>query len=97
MTREQKRLIRKQHKAKLRAQQYAAAAERKKEKGYKVAVVRPVKVNGYHSEKLKARRDKKAYQALYRQNAHNQLSKAEKIKKIKNRRGESKRELARLS
>lgn len=46
-SREQKRLERKQQKAKVRAAQYAAAAARKKQKGQHVAKNRPVKVNGY--------------------------------------------------
>ena len=50
-SREQKRMERKQQKAKMRAQQYAEAAARKKQKGgHKVVGKRPVKVNGYAND-----------------------------------------------
>jgi hypothetical protein len=54
------------------------------------------KQNGYSSKTLRTKLEKKQVQADERNHRHDLLSITEKIKKVKSRRGESKRELARL-
>jgi hypothetical protein len=54
------------------------------------------KTNGYHSEKLWAKREQKRRDGLDRQAEHDSLTVQEKITKAQLRRGESKKELARL-
>lgn len=66
MDRKQKKLARKQQKAKQRAAQYAASAARKHQKHKKV-VTRPVKVNGYKSAKLHNKQNRKKIEAETRQ------------------------------
>ena len=96
-SREQKRLDRKRRKAVVRAAQYAAAALRKKQKGHKEAIKRPVKENGYKSNTLQARRNQRQADAVLRDCKHQSLHIAEQIAKAKTRRGGSERELARLN
>ena len=55
------------------------------------------KTNGYKSFVLHAKRDKKRQEAMARDREHNQLSIQQKIELAKSRRGESKREIARLN
>ena len=54
------------------------------------------KTNGYNSAHLHAKRNRKRSEAEARQREHYTLSLSEKIEKARSRRGESKRELARL-
>ena len=54
------------------------------------------KTNGYHSEKLWAKRDQKRREPLDRQAEHDSLTVQEKIAKAQSRRGASKKEIARL-
>lgn len=56
-----------------------------------------VKVNGYKSNKLAARRNKRAVEAEHRQIKYDDLSVARKIKRAKSHPGHSKRELKRLN
>jgi hypothetical protein len=95
-TREQKRLERKQLKSKMRAQQYAAAAARKASKG-QVKVTRNVKQNGYQSDGLKAKQAQKRKDAQLRQRKYDKLTTQERVQLAQGRRGESKREIARLT
>jgi len=55
------------------------------------------KTEGYSSTRLWAKRERKAGEAFARQSEYTLLSQAEKVKRVKSRRGESKRELARLT
>lgn len=55
------------------------------------------KTNGYNSTTLWARRNKRAEEAAERQAEHYELTVEEKIAKAKGRRGQSKREIARLA
>jgi len=55
-----------------------------------------IKDNGYNSTKLWAKRANKASEASMRQVVYESLTAKEKIKLCKNRRGNSKKELARL-
>ncbi len=57
---------------------------------------RHVKQNGYSNKTLRAKLEKRQAQADERNSRHDSLSITEKIKKVKSRRGGSKRELARL-
>lgn len=91
-SRNQKKLERKQRKAKIRALQYAASAARKAGKGHKEAVKRPVREH-YSRAKINARIQKRQYAADDRQMKYDALSKNDKIALINSRRGESKREL----
>lgn len=59
-------------------------------------VKRPTKINGYSSNVLNAKRQRKSNEAKERQEIYDDLPVAKKIKLVKSRRGESKRELARL-
>lgn len=54
------------------------------------------KTNGYNSAHLHAKRNRKRQEAEARQQEHDTLTLNEKIEKARSRRGESKRELARL-
>lgn len=55
------------------------------------------KINGYNSAHLHAKRNRKRQEAEARQREHNSLTINEKIEKARSRRGESKREIARLT
>lgn len=55
------------------------------------------KTNGYNSAKIHAKRNRKRSEAESRKYDHDSLSIQEKIAKAKSRRGESKREIARLT
>lgn len=57
----------------------------------------PKKTNGYSNQKSNQRRRRRQYAADDRQEIYVALSTAEKIALISSRRGESKRELARLT
>ena len=57
----------------------------------------PRKAGGYSTYHLKAKKDAKRQEAEARQREHNSLTLSEKIEKAKSRRGESKKELARLA
>lgn len=59
--------------------------------------IRRGKTNGYSSAKLKAKRTRKFEDACDRNAEHNALTVEEKIAKAKTRRGNSKREIARLT
>ena len=59
--------------------------------------VRVGKVNGYKNSVLHAKRDKKRQKAEQMMWEHNQLTISQKIAKAKSRRGESKKEIARLT
>lgn len=54
------------------------------------------KTNGYNSATLHAKRNRKRQEAESRQREHDTLTLNEKIEKARSRRGESKREIARL-
>jgi hypothetical protein len=54
------------------------------------------KTNGYNSAHLHAKHNRKRQEADSRQQEHNTLTLNEKIDKVRSRRGNSKRELARL-
>lgn len=54
------------------------------------------KTNGYNSIKLHMKKDRKRSEAEVRQEEYNSLTVKERIKRAKSRRGESKKELARL-
>lgn len=54
------------------------------------------KTNGYSSAKLRAKRQQRFEDACDRQASHDCLTIQEKIEKARSRRGESKREIARL-
>jgi len=95
-SREQKKMERKQRKSKVRAAQYAASAARKNQKGHKVAVKRPVKINGYSFAKKNAKLNIKRNEAISRQNQWAELTVTEQINELKNRPGESKRQITRL-
>lgn len=95
-SREQKRIERKQRKAKMRAEQYAEAAKRKGGTNKKT-VERNRKTNGYKSGVLRAKRNQKRLEAEQRQKAYSKLSFADKVKLIDSRPGYSKREMARIS
>lgn len=56
-----------------------------------------IKVNGYSSNILHAKRNKRRDEAMARQDAHEKFTINQQIKKIKSRRGESKKELARIN
>jgi hypothetical protein len=58
---------------------------------------RPVKVGGYNSSKLQAKRNKRQREADDRQFKYDNLTVAVKVKLAQSRRGESKSELARLA
>lgn len=58
--------------------------------------VRQGKTNGYTSAHLLAKRNRKRQESDARQREHDSLALNEKIEKARSRRGESKRELARL-
>jgi hypothetical protein len=55
------------------------------------------KTNGYNSAHLHAKRNRKRSETEARKREHDSLSIKEKIVKAKSRRGESKREIARLT
>jgi hypothetical protein len=55
------------------------------------------KTNGYNSTKLHAKRNRKRSEAEARKYDHDSLSIKEKIAKAKSRRGNSQREIARLT
>lgn len=99
-SRDQKRVERKQQKAKIRALQYAASAARKAQKGHKVAVKRPVR-EVYSQAKANARLRIKQKEADSRQLDYESLSKGEKLILINARidklGGKSKRELDRVN
>ena len=57
----------------------------------------PIKSEGYLSGKLWAKRERKAAEAFERQSRWNRTPLAEKVKMIKGRRGNSKKELGRLT
>lgn len=59
--------------------------------------IRRGKTGGYSSAKLQAKRNRKREEALDRQAEHDTLTVEEKIAKARDRRGNSKRELARLN
>ena len=54
------------------------------------------KTNGYNSTTLHAKRNRKRQEAEARKREHDTLTLNEKIEKARSRRGESKREIARL-
>lgn len=54
------------------------------------------KTNGYNSAHLHAKRNRKRQEAQSRKREHDTLTLNEKIEKARSRRGESKREIARL-
>jgi hypothetical protein len=54
------------------------------------------KTNGYNSAHLHAKHNRKRQEAADRQREHDSLTINEKIEKLRSRRGDSKRELARL-
>ena len=56
----------------------------------------PIKTNGYSNKKRLAKKKARQFAADDRQNVYDGLSKVDKIKLAKSRRGKSKRELARL-
>jgi hypothetical protein len=63
----------------------------------KAETKRNIKINGYKSNVLHAKREKRQREADARQAAHDLLTKKQKLAKAKSRRGESKVEIARLS
>lgn len=62
-----------------------------------VKSVKRGKTNGYNNAKLHAKRNRKFEEACDRQADHNTLTIQEKIAKAKSRRGNSTREIARLT
>lgn len=61
-----------------------------------VKLVKRGKTNGYSSATLHAKRNRKRSEAEARKREHDTLTINEKIEKARSRRGESKREIARL-
>jgi len=55
-----------------------------------------IKVNGYSSAKLQARRERRQLDAEQRQAAYDKLTTAQKIQRCQRRPGDSERELSRL-
>lgn len=94
-SKEQKRVERKQRKAKIRAAQYAASAERKKQK--RENAERNIKVNGYSFNRRNLILNQKKIEAKERQARWDNLTLQAKIAELKTRPGESKRQLARLN
>lgn len=96
--REAKRLARKRKKSEIRAAQYKASAERKRNKGEKkVSSTQHVGRASYSHAIADARKEQRHLDAQERQEYHNGLTVKEKIAKAQSRRGESKSEIARLT